>query len=370
MQNRTLVYAGTYTEKILFGSGHILDGKGEGIYLLRLDTLAGTLSLINISKNIINPSYLVVDQSKSYLYAVNELKEFQGLASGAVSAFRISPNTGDLTFINQQATQGTDPCYVELSPDGSSLYVANFMSGSVSVFPILADGGIGEISQFIQHEGSSADPARQTGPHAHSVVFSKDGRFAFVPDLGIDKLMTYKTGQGSRPLTEGPVPFFHTSPGAGPRHCAFSPDGAKCYLINELDCTIIALAYNQEIGSFEELQCVSSLPEGVEHPGNSCADIQITPDGRFLYGSNRGHNSLIVYRVIPESGLLEYAGCQPCGGEIPRSFAIDPSGKYLICANQDSNNIVVFEIDSGSGLLTEKSQIQIPTPVCVKSFLF
>ena len=217
-----------------------------------------------------------------------------------------------------------------MNKEGTKLFVSNFMSGSVSVFPIRADGSIDELSQFIQHTGSSVNPARQSGPHAHSLVFSPDERFAFVPDLGLDKLMIYKTIDGAPALVEAAVPFFKTQPGAGPRHCAFSPDGKFCYLINELDCTILALSYNEKKGSFDQLQCVSSLPEGVGITGNSCADIHITPDGAYLYGSNRGHNSLIIYKINKRSGLLEYVGFQSCGGEIPRNFAIDPTGELSV----------------------------------------
>ena len=363
MPERMLVYVGTYTDPIKFGTGQIFEGKGKGIYLLELDLAAGELKALETFTNIVNPSYLAINKEGGFLYAVNELKEYQGKASGSVSAFKMSKTDGKLTFINTQPTNGTDPCHVELNREGTKLFVSNFMSGSVAVFPIRADGSIGEISQFIQHAGSSVNPARQSGPHAHSLVFSPDERFAFVPDLGLDKLMIYKTTDGAQDLVEAKVPYFKTQPGAGPRHCAFSPDGKFCYLINELDCTILALAYNEMAGSFEELQCVSSLPEGVGISGTSCADIHITPDGAYLYGSNRGHNSLIIYRIDKASGLLEYVGCRSCGGEIPRNFAIDPTGKYLLCANQNSDDIVVFRIDPATGLLTETSKFGVPSPV-------
>jgi 6-phosphogluconolactonase len=360
------VYIGTYTHPIKFGTGQILDRKGQGLYLLELDLQAGKLDIKEIFRNIVNPSYLVVNKENTCLYAVNELKEFQGMASGAVSAIRISEHTGDLELLNQQPTNGTDPCHVEIDPQGDLLYVSNFMSGSVSVFPIQPDGSIGELSQFIQHEGSSVNPARQSGPHAHSLVFSPDGRFAFVPDLGLDKLMTYQVVSGENPLAASSVPWFQTKPGAGPRHCTFSADGNFCYLINELDSTILALSYDKDKGSFRELQCVSSLPQGISVPGNTCADIHLSPDGMFLYGSNRGHNSLIIYQLDKQTGWLEYVDCQLCGGEIPRNFAIDPTGSYLLCANQDSNNIVVFRINAETGHLTKSSEITVHTPVCVK----
>ncbi len=366
MPERMLVYVGTYTDPIKFGTGQIFEGKGKGIYLLELDIATGELKALETFTNITNPSYLAIDEERGFLYAVNELKEYQGKASGSVSAFKLSKPDGRLTFINTQPTNGTDPCHVALNRAGTKLFVSNFMSGSVAVFPIRADGSIGGFSQFIQHTGSSVNPARQSGPHTHSLVFSPDERFAFVPDLGLDKLMIYKANESESDLVEAEVPFFRTQPGAGPRHCAFSPDGRFCYLINELDCTILALAYNEVKGSFEELQSVSSLPEGAGISGNSCADIHITPDGAYLYGSNRGHNSLIIYRIDKASGLLDYIGCQSCGGEIPRNFAIDPTGKYLLCANQNSDDIVVFRIDPATGLLSETSRINVPSPVCVK----
>ncbi len=368
MTQKMLFYVGTYTQPIKFGTGQILDSKGKGIYLLELDLQSGDLGLKDVFTDIVNPSYLVIDKQNGFLYAVNELKVFQGKASGSVSAFRISEPDGNLTFVNIQPTNGTDPCHVIVDPTGKHLFVSNFMSGSVAVYPILPDGSIGEMCQFIQHEGSSVNQARQAGPHAHSLVFSPDGRFAFVPDLGMDKLMTYKMSEGEKPLEEAPVPFFKTEPGAGPRHCTFSSDGKFCYLIDEINSTILALAYDKENGSFSELQCVSSLPEGISVPGNTCADIHITPDGEFLYGSNRGHNSLIVFRIDKKTGKLDYVDCQSCGGEIPRNFAIEPGGKYLICANQDTDNIVSFRIDPDSGHLTELSELTIHTPVCVKPY--
>jgi 6-phosphogluconolactonase len=269
-------------------------------------------------------------------------------------------------FDNKQPTLGTDPCHIEINSKGTELFVSNFMSGSICVLPVRPDGSIGELSQFIQHTGSSINPQRQSSPHVHSLIFSPDEQYAFVPDLGLDKLMIYKTNSGSSPLTESEIPYFQTEPGAGPRHGAFNPSGEYFYLINELNCTILVLSNNKKSGGFSNLQSVSSLPEGVDVVGNSCADIHITPDGRFLYGSNRGHNSLILYGINEQSGLLEYIGCQPCGGRTPRNFVIDPSGNYLLCANQDSDDITVFKIDQKNGLLKEITKCHIPTPVCVR----
>jgi len=360
-------YIGTYTDPIIFGTGQVFEGKGEGIYLLEMDLSSGALEIKHVFPNIVNPSYITFDPSYNFLYAVNELKEYQGKASGSVSAFSISQPDGVLTFINKQATSGTDPCHVTTNPQGNYLYVSNFMSGSVAVFPINPDGSLGQTSQFIQHSGSSIDPSRQQGPHAHALVFTPDGRFAFVPDLGLDKLMIYQSQQDPPMLVSSEPAFIKTIAGAGPRHCTFSPDCKYCYLINELDCTILTLAFDKDNGSFTELQRVSTLPEGVSCPGNSCADIHITPDGKFLYGSNRGHNSLAIYRVDRDYGMLDFMGCHPCGGAIPRSFEITPAGDYLLCANQDSDNIAVFRIDPDTGHLSEISEINIPTPVCIKT---
>lgn len=367
MQDRTFLYVGTYTDPIKFGTGNIFEGKGEGIYLVELDLQTGNLKIIDIFKNISNPSYLVVNKENSYLYAVNELKEFRGKPSGAVSSFKISKTNGKLTFINIQPTNGTDPCHIELNKENTILFVTNYMSGSVSVFPINPDGSIGELCQFIQHIGNSVNPARQSGPHAHSLVFSPDGKFAFVQDLGLDKVMVYQTKDKTQPFVEAAQPYFQTQPGAGPRHGTFGNSGDFYYLINELDSTILALSYNAEAGSFTELQRVSSLPEGIVFPGNSCADIHISPDGAYLYGSNRGHNSLVIYKIDQQSSLLAYVTSQSCGGLEPRNFMIDPSGNYLLCANQNSDDITAFKIDKQNGWLKEVTKLNIPTPVCIKS---
>lgn len=367
---RIPVFVGTYTCPIVFGTGQILDGKGEGIYLLELDLETGNLEHIRTVTGVTNPSYLVFNKKNRCLYVVNELKEFEGEASGSVSAFRVSQTDATLTYINKQATGGTDPCFVELNPDGTHLYVCNFMSGSVCVFSISADGAIGPYSQFIQHKGSSINLKRQSGPHPHSVIFSPDARYVFVPDLGLDKIVTYRIGSNMQLLTTVANSWFATNPGAGPRHGVFDSKGRNFYLINELDCTILVLERLAEDGSFAHLQTVSSLPEGACVSHNSCADIHITPNDAYVYGSNRGHNSLIIYKVDQKSGLLSYAGCQSCEGETPRNFAIDPTGRYLLCANQDSDNIVVFEIDYDTGMLYRKSEVTIPTPVCVKPYIF
>jgi 6-phosphogluconolactonase len=365
MMSKHLVFVETYTQPIKFGTGQVLEGKGKGIYSFLLDMETGALREEKLGLGIVNPSYLTLNRAANRLYAVNELKEYEGRPSGAVSAFSFDPQTRELKLLNTRATGGTDPCHVTLDQENAHVFVSNFMSGSVCVFPLEEDGSLGEASQFIQHEGSSVNKTRQSGPHAHSLIFDISGRFAFVPDLGIDRLMAYQTTSGT--LTPAPVPFYRTAPGSGPRHCAFHQNGRYAYLINELGSSISALAYDKTEGFLRHLQTVPAVVE--EFNGeNSCADIQILPNGSFLYGSNRGHDSIIVYRIDPDTGLLSYVGFENSGGKIPRSFCIDPAGTFLLAANQDTDNIVVFRIDSATGKLKKVSEQFVPTPVCVKSY--
>lgn len=358
-------YVGTYTIPIKFGTGEILDSKGRGIDLMEFDPENGSIEYLLTAAVADNPSYIVLSKSGEYLYSVNELKEFEGETSGAVSAFRIEELTGRLEFISQQKTGGTDPCHINVDSQNRYVYASNFMSGSVSVLPIDPENGaVLPVSQFIQHQGSSVNPARQSGPHAHSLVFDPEENYALVPDLGIDRLMVYKTdfdNPGNVLTLTNPLSVFG---GAGPRHCEFDSSGQRCYLINELASSITLFEYDGK-GGFKLIQTVSTLNEDFDGD-NICADIHLTPDGRFLYGSNRGHNSLAAYKVAAADGRLEFIASCPCGGKTPRNFAVDPTGRFLIVANQDSDNLVTFEIDQELGTLTEIRRIECPTPVCVK----
>ena len=241
MKTEMLVYVGTYTEPIRFGSGKILQGKGEGIYVYRMDESSGAMELVRVVAGVTNPSYLAFDSTQRFLYAVNELKTYEDQPTGTVSAFAVDPKTGDLAFLNKQLTHGTDPCHVLVDKKRTHVFVANFMSGSICVLPVREDGSLGQASDFIQHHGSSIDPARQKGPHAHSVTLDAANRFAFVPDLGLDKLMVYRFDPKRGMLEANSVPWIKTKPGAGPRHVAFHPNGKWAYLINELDSTLTAL---------------------------------------------------------------------------------------------------------------------------------
>jgi 6-phosphogluconolactonase len=366
MGDDAFVYVGTYTEPIRFGTGKILEGKGKGIYCYRFDRSSGAMELVGLTTGVTNPSYLALDQSRRYLYAVNEFKEFEGRPSGTVSAFAVDPATHSLKFLNKQLTHGTDPCHVEVESRGRHVFVANFASGSVCILPVRGDGSLGEACDFVQHIGSSIDPNRQRGPHAHSVILDAAERFAFVPDLGLDKLMIYRYDAERGMFEPNASPHLKAKPGAGPRHLAFHPAGKFAYLINELDSTVTALRYDATRAAFEPLQTVPTLP-GDYQGASTCADVHVSPDGTFVYSSNRGHDSLAIHRIDGKTGMLSYVGHASTQGRTPRNFAIDPTGEFLLAANQDSDTIVVFRIDRKTGALAAAGRpVDVPTPVCVR----
>jgi 6-phosphogluconolactonase len=366
MPKKRLVFVGTYTEPILFGTGKVLDGKGKGIYVYRLDTSSGAMELCHVTDAGPNPSYLAFDPSRRFMYAVNELKEFDGAASGAVSAFSVDPESGELRFLNRKPTHGTDPCHLTVHQTGSHVLVANFMSGSVCVLPVLADGSLGDATDFVQHEGSSVDPARQSGPHAHAVTLDDAGRYAFVPDLGIDRVMVYAFDADRGKLEPNDPPWVQVAAGAGPRQLVMHPGGGTAYLINELNSTMTAFRYDKDRGILREIQTVSTLPEGFEG-ASTCAEVQISPSGRFLYGSNRGHDSIVVYAIDQTDGTLTCIGHESTQGRIPRNFVVGPAGEFLLAANQDTDNIVVFRLDPTTGRLRPTGHsVGAGTPVCVR----
>ncbi|NMA66842.1 MAG: lactonase family protein [Clostridiaceae bacterium] len=365
MHKDLVIYVGTYTQPIKFGTGQILNGKGKGIYRLKLNLDTGVLVEDGMVEEAVNPSYLAIDQTKNFLYAVNELKEYEGKESGSVSSYKINPETYELTYLNTRPTGGTDPCHVTVNNSNTHVFVSNFMSGSVCVFPIEKDGSLGEATHFIQHTGSSIHKVRQTSPHAHSLTFDNENLRAFVPDLGIDKIMIYETDFTNGKLITNEIPWYDVKPGSGPRHCEFK--GNYCYVINEISSTISVLSYNPANGLLTQIQEVPTVTVPFEGE-NTCADIHITPDGKYLYGSNRGHDSIVIYSIDENTGLLENVDISPCGGKTPRNFGIDPTGKYVLVCNQDTDNIVVFSIDQKSGKLLKVSDYSVPTPVCVKFY--
>jgi 6-phosphogluconolactonase len=344
------LYLGTYT----LGTS----GKSEGIYIYRMDQLTGELKRARSVKSE-NPSFLALDPAKRFLYAVNEKPE------GMVSAFRIDSKTGDLSFVNQQSSQGADPCHLSVESGGKSVLVANYTSGKLAVLPIQRGGSLGAAIDVKQHEGSGPRE-QQKGPHAHCIKLDRANRHAFAADLGIDKLLIYRFDASSgklEPAEEASV-FLHA--GAGPRHLAFHPDGKFLYVINELDSSLTTFKYNATQGTLTAFESLSTLPR--DFTGTSfCADIHVAQSGRFVYGSNRGHNSIVVFAIDPGSGRLNLVEHVSTEGKWPRNFTIDPSGRFLLVANQHTDNVVVFRIDQQTGQLTPANQIaEIPTPVCLQ----
>jgi len=366
MASEILIYVGTYTEAIRFGTGELFQGQGEGIHIFSVDLTSGALEPVNVVKGVKNPSYLSFDPSGRFLYAVNELKSYEGGDGGTVSAFSVSADGRDLGFLNLRPTRGTDTCHVATDNDGRFAMVANFMSGSVSVYPIGTDGKLGKASDFVQHTGSSVNPARQAGPHAHSSVFDPANRFVFVPDLGADRVVAYRFDSAAGKIAETKGAGAVLEPGSGPRHIAFSPDGRFAHIVNELDSTVTVFAYNGETGGLSKLQTVTTLPDGFAGE-NSCADLNVHPTGKFLYASNRGHDSVVAYKRDAQSGRLTLIGHESSGGKTPRNFAIDPTGALMLVANQASDNIVAYLIDRDTGVLKPTGHVTaVGTPVCVK----
>jgi len=366
MKKDYLVFVGTYTDPILFGTGKILEGKGEGIYAYRMDPATGDMELTAKNTGITNPSYLAFDSDCKYLYAVNELKEYQDKLTGTVSAFAVNSQNGELTYLNKKPTGGTDPCHLIVDKTNKNVLLANFMSGSICVLPIQADGSLGDASEFIQHQGSSIDPNRQQGPHAHAVTLDASNQYAFVPDLGLDQTRVYRFDAAAGTLVPHATPGVKVKPGAGPRHIVFHPNGCLAYLINELDSTIAVYRYEADQGMLHEVQTIATLPENFQGL-STCADVLVEPSGQFLYGSNRGHDSLAIYKIDQNSGRLDCIGHESTRGKTPRNFAIDPAGNFLLAANQDSDTMITFRIDPRTGKLNPTGQVtDVPTPVCVK----
>jgi len=344
-----LAYIGTYTS-----------GASKGIYVARYSTETGTLTPIGLAAPAVSPSFLAIHPSGKTLYAVNESRRFNGRGnSGSVSAFTINHATGALTLLNIVPSQGADPCHLTTDRTGKWLFVANYSGGSIAVFPIQEDGSLAEASQLVQRTGSTkVDPVRQEAPHAHSVDISPDNKTLYVSDLGNDQLVTYNFDATTGKLTQRAETTL--KPGSGPRHIAFSRDRRYIYVFAELTSTITTLT-----AAMEELQTITTLPKDYTGP-KSGAEIAIDPTGRFLYASNRGHNSIAIFTLDAEQGRLTPAGFVSTNGKTPRAFAIDPAGNYLIAANQDSQSLVTFKINPDTGMLTQSgSPLEVFEPVSV-----
>jgi 6-phosphogluconolactonase len=356
MAETVLVYVGTYTFR---GS--------EGIYVYQLDTSNGVLQPISKATGIANPSFLAVDPKQRFLYAVNETADYEGKPQGAVSSFSIDSETGELWFLNTMPSLGMHPCHVCVDKTGKFVLVANYSSGSVAVLPTKKDGSLGDASDFVQHHGSGVNKQRQEGPHAHSVTLDESNKYAFVADLGLDRIMVYKLDSSKGKLTPNDEPWTKIRSGAGPRHFAFHPNNEYAYLINELDSTITAFTYDAERGLLKEIQTVPALPKGFRGM-STCADIHVAPSGSFVYGSNRGHDSVVIYSVDEATGKLSYVGHESTQGKTPRNFMITPDGNLLLAANQDTGTIVSFRMDQQTGKLTATGKVtKVSMPVCLKT---
>ena len=348
------LFIGTYTNT---------PGKSKGIYVYQFDAATGKATPVSTTFTA-NPSYLALAPGGKFLYAVNET---DGATPGGVSAFAFDKTSGQLTFLDQQASGGDDPCYVSVDAHRKWLMVANYSGGNLAALPIHADGSIGALTELIQHTGTGLNSQRQEKAHVHSVTFTPDEHFLLAADLGMDKLSVYRfdAEAPTRPLTAPRDSIVAIQPGSGPRHISFYPHKPYVYLISELSGTVDAFHYTD--GQLAPFQRLSSHPEGYKGDIGS-ADIHVAPNGRFLYASNRGDaNSIVIYSIDPASGKLHTEGFQSTLGQGPRNFLIDPTGHWLLAANQRTNNIVIFHIDPATGLLTPAAeQVNIPAPVCLK----
>jgi len=352
-----LVYVGTYT-----GEGT----KSKGIYAFRYDAATGQLTPLGLAAETTNPSFVAAHPNGKFLYAVNEVGDYKGPNSGGVSAFSIDRATGKLTFLNELPSRGADPCYITVDRTGKFVLVANYTGGSVIVYPILEDGRLGEASAFVQHTGHGPNAERQEGPHAHSIDLSPDNRFAFVDDLGLDELLVYKFDAAKGSLTPNDPPFAKLDAGAGPRHFALRPDGKFAYVVTEIGRSVTVFSNDAASGTLQRVQTLTTLPAGFTGR-NDDAEIEVLPSGKFLYASNRGHDSIAVFAIDKNTGTLTPIEYVSTKGANPRHFEIDPTGSLLFAASEKSDNIVVFRINAQTGRLTPTGKVlEVAQPVCFK----
>jgi 6-phosphogluconolactonase len=360
-QSPIFVFVGAYT-----GFPPHARGRAEGIDVFRMNPDTGSLSHVFTQPKVDNPTYLAVAADHRFLYAVNAVPEVEGVPGGAVEAFSIEQQTGALTFLNRETTIGPGPAFVAVDRTGRFVLAANYHGGSVVLFPVLDDGRLAPASDFIQHVGSSVNPERQKEPHAHSINLDPTERFALVADLGLDQIVVYRLDRLARKLVPNDPPFASSDPSAGPRHLAFHPNGRFVFVINEIASTVTSFAWNGERGSLTALQTISTLPLGWVGQ-TSTADIHVHPSGKFVYGSNRGHDSLAIYSVDESTGRLTYVENASTLGKTPRNFAIDPTGQFILAANQDSDTIVTFRVDQSTGKLSPTGDVvSTGSPVCLK----
>jgi 6-phosphogluconolactonase len=348
-----LVFFGTYT-----------GANSQGIYVSTFDTATGRLSEPGLAAETKSPSFLAAHPNNRFLYTVGETTVLDGKHSGAVNAFSIEAKTGKLTLLNQQPSGGLGPCHLAVDSTGHCVLVANYSSGSIASLPILEDGRLGPPVSIIQHTGSSVNRQRQAGPHAHFITTDPGNRFALACDLGLDKVLVYRLDAKHATLTANDPPFGFVAPGSGPRHLAFSPSGKFIYVISEMGSSLTTFQFDSKRGVLNELQTISTLTAKFDGK-SAAAEVQVHPSGRFVYGSNRGHDSIAVFAVDKKSGKLTLIEHQSTQGKTPRNFAIDPTGAWLLVENQMSDNVVVFNIDAETGQLKTTGQIvTVGSPVC------
>ncbi len=353
---RYRVFVGTYTGG---------DSISKGVYSCEFDAETGKLSEPVLAAELINPSFLAIHPSGKYLYAVNEVSEGPGRGNGAVTALTINAD-GTLTKINHQASEGGAPCHCNVDSTGTNLLIANYGGGNVAVYPISEDGSLKPVSCNIQHEGSSIDKSRQGAPHAHSINISSDNKFAYAADLGLDKIMIYKLDAEAHTLTPASQPAALVTPGGGPRHFAIHPSSKFAYTNNEITMVVTGFSRNPEDGSLKAIQEISTIPAGFDGR-KSTAECLVHPSGKFLYVSNRGHETITAFKIDQETGLLTYVENEPTGGKEPRNFFIDPSGKWLLAENQNSDTVYVFSIDQQTGALKPTGDfVTVGRPVCIR----
>ena len=346
---------------LLYVGTNVADEQASTIFLYRVSGSTGTMTRVSEQRGGANPTYLTMAPGHRFLYAVSETATFRGAPGGGVSAFAVDPRTGGLKLLNQQPSNGASPCYISLDHTGKSALVANYMGGNVSLLPVAADGQLGPPTTD-QHIGHGPHK-NQNASHAHCLLPDPANKFAFAVNLGTDQVIGYRLNPAGGQLTRQPEPAFVAKPGAGPRHLVFHPNGKQAYLINELNSTVTALDYDSATGQFRELQTLSALPAGYTGE-NSCADIHVSPNGLFLYASNRGHNSITVFAIDSGTGRLLPIQDVDTQGKTPRNFTLDRSGRLLLVANQNSNNIFSYRVDPQSGLLTPTGQsAEVPSPM-------
>lgn len=355
---KEIIYVGTFE-----------GDSSAGLYVFEFNREKGTMTQIQTVGNRKGPNFQAIDPTGQYLYSVSGDAFSDSTKNGTISAYKIGQQTGKLTLVNEQSIQGLGPAHVSVGPNGKLAYVSNYGSGSLSVFKINKDGSLSPATQTIQHHGSSVNKERQQAPHVHSVIPAPDGKFVYVSDLGMDKIMIYKVDAVAGKLSPASTPYFASTPGAGPRHLAIHPTGQFAYSAEELSSKVAVLKVNEVTGALTQIQHLFTIPENYEGD-NWPADIHVSGDGQFLYVSNRGHNSLAIYRIDASTGKLTPAGYQSVEGIRPRNFMIGRQGEYVFVANLRSDDITIFKRDGQTGKLTfTQNKVPVPQPVCVTQLI-